>query len=121
MKKALIIDDEIDIVEILSNWLGEFGYESDAVYDVDAAIKLLNESEYYTVFCDLKMPGKTGADLLEYIRGTIPSLVTRFVLITGTIIDDDLDSQIKKDGAHILRKPFILKELEKIILSFETE
>jgi CheY-like chemotaxis protein len=120
LKKALIIDDEIDIVEILSNWLNEFGYESDTVHDVDAAIKLLDENEYFTVFCDLKMPGKTGADLLEYIKDAIPTLVTRFVLITGTIIDDDLDSQIKKGGAHILRKPFILKELEQIILSFET-
>lgn len=121
MKKALIIDDEIDIVEILSKWLNELGYESDTVYNVDAAIKLLDENEYFTVFCDLKMPGKSGADLLEYIRDGIPSLVTRFVLITGTIIDDDLDSQIEKVGAHIMRKPFILKDIEKIVSSFETD
>jgi CheY-like chemotaxis protein len=121
LKKALIIDDEVDIVEILSSWLSEFGYETDTVYDVDAAMKLIDENEYFSVFCDLKMPGKTGADLLEYIKDVVPSLVRRFVLITGTILDDDLNTQIEVSGAHVLRKPFILKELETIVLSFEAE
>lgn len=121
MKKVLIIDDEADIVEILSNWIGEFGYESDNVSDVESAIKLLSENDYYAVFCDLKMPGKTGVDLLCYIEETFPALIRRFVLITGTIIDESLEARIQEQGAYILEKPFILKELKQIVNSFESD
>lgn len=121
MRKVLIIDDESDIVEILANWIHDFGYKSYTVNNVDTAIKFLNETDYYAVFCDLKMPGKTGVDLFYHILETFPGLISRFVLVTGTIIDEALESTINDSGAYILKKPFVLKELEQIVTSFSSD
>ncbi len=119
MERVLIIDDEEDIAEILSLWVRDFGYESDSVSDVDSAIQLLNKEKYSAVFCDLKMPGRSGAELLDYINDTFSHLLPKFVLITGTIMDEELENFIRDRGAHILRKPFVLKDVRGIITSFE--
>ncbi|UCG78179.1 MAG: response regulator [Nitrospirota bacterium] len=119
--KALIIDDEIDIVEILHSWLEELGYESDSANDVDSAIRLLKGVQYSVIICDLKMPGKSGGDLMKFILENDPLLIERFILMTGTIVDDDMEDDLRSYGARILKKPFMLAEMKAVISSLTSD
>lgn len=115
MGSILVVEDEQDVIDILSVWLDELGYGIEAVNNVDSAVELLHENNYFAVISDLKMPGKDGGALLDYIKDSMPSLAKRFILITGTIANDELEANIKKQGAHLLRKPFMFDELKEVI------
>jgi len=117
MKRILIIDDEDDIVEILSLWMNDLGFECDTADNVDSAIDMLRSGEYAAIFCDLKMPGKSGEALLEYIRSAFEGLARKFVLITGTLVEEELEQLIHKHGASILRKPFTFNEIRSLLSS----
>ncbi len=109
--KILLVDDEPLIAEEASEALTDEGYDCIAVNSVDAAVEALNNNpDIAVIVTDMKMPGKTGADLIREVReGVAPDM--KFIVMSGhdgaTAETKDVDIK----AYPLLRKPLDISEL----------
>jgi two-component system LytT family response regulator len=75
--KALVIDDERLARNEVRRMLAEFSWVSvvGEAEKADEALTKINELRPDLLFLDVQMPGKTGFDLLESIRGELPHVI----------------------------------------------
>ena len=69
-KKILIIDDDAELGEEMSENLEAEGYAVDSVMDGLKGVELIRKKTYNVYLLDFKMQGITGIDLLKEIRKT---------------------------------------------------
>lgn len=69
-KRILLVDDEVTFVKALKVQLNHLSalFETDICSSVSEAIKLLKTKEYNLIITDIKMPEKSGIDLLLHLR-----------------------------------------------------
>jgi PAS domain S-box-containing protein len=112
----LVIDDEAAILDYLRQVLANAGYETETVPDTESARRLLREKDYDLILLDIKMPGRSGIELYEDLKATIPGLQNKVIVITGDISSDDTKSFLSATGVACLAKPFdasrLLGEIE---------
>ncbi|MBZ0156361.1 MAG: response regulator [Alphaproteobacteria bacterium] len=120
MRRVLIIDDEPDVAELMRLFLGSLGYEADVFLSGEKAMRAVEDSRYWAVFCDYLMPGTTGDLLYRQIRGRDGGLAKRFALITGAVLDEHLEEFLKNERVKVIGKPFKLDEIKSILTEFET-
>lgn len=68
MHRILIVEDDFDILEMLSSWLTEAGYETIEAADGMKALELFEESQCGLVLLDLMLPKIDGFGVCEWIR-----------------------------------------------------
>jgi DNA-binding response OmpR family regulator len=107
--KALLIDDEEELVTTLVERLDYRGIKSDYALDGYEALAKMRDGGYNVVVLDLKLPGMGGAEVLKHIIDEYPDV--RVLLITGHgSAANDIEG--KPEGAYAyLIKPVNLEEL----------
>ena len=108
MARVLIIDDDTELCELLSGFLGQEGFEVDAVFDgADGARRAL-ERRHDLVILDVMLPGGNGFDVLRQIRGSsrVPVIM---LTARGEEVDRIVGLEIGADD--YLSKPFNPREL----------
>ncbi|MBE0501177.1 MAG: response regulator transcription factor [Desulfuromonadales bacterium] len=108
MNRILVIDDDIELCELLTDYLSSEGFEVDTVnHGEQGALRALAE-EYALVVLDVMLPGMNGFDVLRKIRA-----VSRLPVIMLTARGDDIDRIVGLElGADdYLPKPFNPREL----------
>ncbi len=105
--KILLVDDEPFIAEEASEALTDEGYDCIAVDSVDAAMKTLkNNPDIAVIVTDMKMPGKSGADLIREVReGLAPDM--KFIVMSG-----HGGITVGMNGVDIKAYPFLRKPLD---------
>ena len=112
LKLILIIDDEPLILNLLSKSLTINGYTVDTAENGEKGIKKIESNNYSLILTDMKMPGLSGEQVLQYSKN-IRKNVTPVVGMSGTpwLLDQsDFDS--------VLAKPFSMKDLLKVTRQF---
>ncbi|MBF0505729.1 MAG: response regulator transcription factor [Nitrospirae bacterium] len=111
MKTILVIDDEVDIVELVSYNLKKEGFAVDVAYDGEAALKKVRSCPYDLIVLDLMLPGIQGLELCRMIRNDSSIADTPIVMLTakGEEVDKVLGLEIGADDYMI--KPFSPREL----------
>ncbi len=111
MKTILVIDDEKDIVELVSYNLKKEGFAVDAAYDGETALKKIRSTPYELIVLDLMLPGVQGLELCRIIRNDPAIADTPIVMLTakGEEVDKVLGLEIGADDYMI--KPFSPREL----------
>lgn len=100
---VLLVDDEREFVDALSNRLGLRGIHCDVVYDGPDALKYVESKEPDVMVLDLKMPGLHGMEVLRKLSKTHPQV--QVVVLTGHGTDRD-EEEAKRLGAFgYLQKP----------------
>lgn len=102
--RALLVDDEPVIREILAERLGHEDYECVGCGSGEEALALIRESAFDVILSDLNMPGMSGLDLLEAARRDCARAA--FILVTGT---QDVQTGIRamrQGAADYVTKPF---------------
>jgi len=108
----LIVDDEEPVRRLLNNKLSSEGYRCHEASDSRKALDELRRNRIGLVMLDIKMPGKSGTELLPEIKSGYPDISV--IMITATA-DMQTAIQCLKQGAYdYVTKPF---ELEAITLS----
>lgn len=79
--KALVIDDDADIRELLQYMLELSGFEVETLRDGIDALRL--EAWYDVILVDLKMPVFDGERLIDYWLMTRPELLRRVIVLSG--------------------------------------
>jgi putative nucleotidyltransferase with HDIG domain len=111
-KTILIVDDEEVIRRLLHQKLSGEGYHCEEAGSAEQALDRLRSNTVELVILDIKMPGKSGIELLPEIRA---SYTDTAVIMATAITDTSTAIQCMKDGAYdYLTKPF---NLDEVILS----
>lgn len=107
--KILVVDDDTDLLELLSIRLTAAGYEAETVQSAEAALNHLDVSRPQLVITDMQMSGMDGMALFERIHRTTPTLPVIMLTAHGTIPDAVAAAQRGVFG--YLTKPFDSKTL----------
>ncbi len=107
--KILVVDDDADLLELLSIRLSAAGYEVETVKNAEAALNRLDVSRPQLVITDMQMGGMDGMALFEHIHRTTPTLPVIILTAHGTIPDAVAAAQRGVFG--YLAKPFDSKTL----------
>jgi DNA-binding NtrC family response regulator len=111
--KALIVDDEKVVRDFLVRFLRLKGIEAKAVEDGYQAIELARQEEFNLLFAEANMRKMDGLQIFREIKKIRPGI--KFIMTTGSAMDEMLE-QGKKEGAIAsIRKPFDFDELNTLI------
>ena len=108
----LIVDDEESVRGLLHQRLAREGYHCQEAGSADQALAQLRSNPAELVLLDIKMPGKSGIELLPEIKADYPDTA---VIMATAVTDANIAIQCMKDGAYdYVTKPF---NLDEVILS----
>ena len=103
-KSILVVDDDPYILESTSMMILEYGFTVVSCNSVDSALDHMKSMEFALVLTDIKMPGRTGIDLLEIIHADHPEIPV--ILLTGYAELDTAIEAIKLGAFDFIKKPF---------------
>jgi two-component system NtrC family response regulator len=110
---VLIIDDDKSLLRVLEHNLSVAGYIVQATSDPRSALTLLKEKVYALVITDLKMPEKSGHDIIRIINNTYPETVV--VMLTGFATIDDAVIAMKEGAYDFIQKPVDSAKLQQVV------
>jgi DNA-binding NtrC family response regulator len=105
----LLIDDEPQLRETLSDVLKEAGHVVTEVGDGTEAAALIADRTFEVILSDVRLPGVDGLTLLRTVRRDAP--LTDFILMTAFADLSDAVAALKEGASDYLTKPFDLDEL----------
>ncbi|SNZ10280.1 two-component system, NtrC family, response regulator PilR [Persephonella hydrogeniphila] len=111
--KALIVDDELNIQEILGILLEDFGFEVDKASNKKEADKLIEQNYYDLALLDLRLPDGSGIEILKKLKEKNPK--TEVVIITAFASSETAVEAIKLGAYDYISKPFEVNELRLLI------
>ncbi len=85
--RLLVVDDDADMLRLLSMRLNAAGYRVSAVGSAEAALAQLDVERPQLVLSDVRLPGRDGLALFDEIRARHPSLPVILLTAHGTIPD----------------------------------
>jgi DNA-binding NtrC family response regulator len=109
----LIVDDEEPQRRVLAGFLKKRGYEVETAGDADEAMGIVSSRTVDLVLTDLRMPGRTGVELVDAVRGANPEIPVVVMTAYGTVTSA-VDA-MKRGAADYLSKPVNLDELEVLV------
>lgn len=112
-RKILIVDDNPNMSNLLSDILEIFDYEGSHAENGKDALDRLRQGKYDMVFTDLRMPQMDGYDLLEAIKSEHPTMPV--VVVTGYATGDARETELSRKADGFLHKPFKVDEIESIL------
>lgn len=107
--KILLLEDDLNLSETVSEYLKDSGFEVSCVYDGDEAIELIYEHNFDLLLLDVNVPNKNGFEVLKEVRKN--NKKTAAIFITSLNSMDSLEEGFNSGCDDYIRKPFELKEL----------
>ncbi len=108
MERILIVDDDRELCELLTEYLTQEGFEVDAVYDGQTGLEKALEPGYAIVVLDVMLPQLNGFDVLRSLRAESDVPV---VMLTARGDDVDKIVGLEIGADDYLPKPFNTREL----------
>ena len=102
--KVLLVDDEREFVQTLSERLIMRDMGPAVAYDGESALNLIKEDEPEVIIVDLKMPGIDGLEVLRKVKETRPEI--EVIILTGHGHEEDRELCMKLGAFAYLQKPF---------------
>jgi PAS domain S-box-containing protein len=112
-KRVLVVDDEQLILKIISDILTKEGYEVVVANNCEKAAEYLRTSRIDVVLSDIKMPVKSGIDLLEEIKKKDPNIPV--ILMTGFASLETAVEAVQNGAFDYLIKPLDYGKLRSVI------
>jgi len=109
----LVVDDNNDLAEGMSDLLDALGYDVAIANDGFAAVSLVEKSSFDIALMDIKMPGMNGVEAYKQIKEINPKIEA--IMMTG-YSDDDLIKEALSEGAReVMNKPIDFGRLVALI------
>jgi DNA-binding NtrC family response regulator len=121
VRKILVIDDEPYITDIIRLFSERLDCQVDTADSANSALDKLHavDSDYWAVFCDLKMPGLNGIELYHIVNEMKKNETLRFALLTGSIPDDEVLDMVREKKILYFRKPFTFQDFKSVMTELE--
>lgn len=107
-RKILIVDDEQNILDVVTAYLEKEGYETITAIDGEAALKIIEKETIHLVVLDLMLPKISGEEICHRIRAhsDIP-----IIMLTAKVDEEDKIQGLSIGADDYLTKPFSAREL----------
>lgn len=109
----LVVDDDLDMIETLTDIFGALGHDTDGAGNGFRAIDMAKEKAYDMALIDIKMPGKNGIEVLEELKNISPS--TNVIMMTAYSVENLVKKALEEGAICIVHKPLDIKRLESLI------
>jgi two-component system response regulator PilR (NtrC family) len=111
--RALVIDDEPDICELLSLTLGRMDIDTESAGDVGGAKSLLGSQEFDLCLTDMRLPDGDGLELVEWMQVHAPGVPVAVITAHGNI--ETAVQALKLGAFDFISKPLDLNHLRNIV------
>ena len=113
MKKALIIDDDRNILTTLEMYLEDKGFETVTAATGEEGLRCFSNKTPDLVLLDMKLPDRNGLDVLKEI--VTSGIKTQVLMITAYATIDTAVSAVKMGAFDYLPKPFVPGQLDLVL------
>lgn len=113
--RVLIVDDEKEIAQTLSEILVADGHRIEFADSGREALALLDRRDYDAVLCDLRMPDLDGQGLYRQLEERQHHVLGRFIFVTGDTFGHNASEFFKETGLPYLEKPFTPVEVRSLV------
>ena len=115
MARILIVDDEEEVLVLLSKELRDRDYEVDTALSGEEALEKIKENRPHLMLLDIRMPGMDGVETLKKAREIDPRLA---VVMVTAVAEEDIAKDAIKMGAHdYITKPIDLNYLNLVVMT----
>ena len=114
-RRALVIDDERDIAELIAEMLTREGFAAEVVTSGEEALAELRRGSYDLVLSDVRMPELDGPALLRRLQSDWPALADRLIFVTGDTLGLGAGSVLDKLGRPVIEKPISPDDLRRAV------
>ncbi len=111
--RALIIDDEPDIRELLEITLGRMEIDTRAAKDLSSARQMLTEETFDFCLTDMHLPDGNGIELVQHISQEYPQLPVAMITAHGNM--ESAVEALKAGAFDFVSKPVNLQLLRKLV------
>jgi len=101
--KVLLVDDEIDFLEVMSQRMKARGLEITTAESAEQAISIIEKKSFDAVIMDFQMPGMNGMEALKIIKKNKPEM--QIILLTAYATIEKTVEVIKAGAMDLLEKP----------------
>jgi two-component system, OmpR family, response regulator CpxR len=109
LDKVLIIDDDVELCDLIAEFLKDEGFAVDAVHDPELGLARLGSEPYSIVILDVMLPKFNGFEVLRRLRSAGNSVPVLLLTARGDEVDRIVGLEIGADD--YLPKPFNTREL----------
>lgn len=110
--RVLIVDDEKEIREVLSDLLNS-SYDCVTVASAEDALAALEDGDYDLVISDIMMGGMSGLELIPRVRAVAPEVVV--IMISGVQTIESAIAALRAGSFDYIMKPFDIRHVEAAV------
>ncbi len=109
--EILIVDDEPDLVELVSYNLRKEHFSVDSARDGDEALKKIFSKRYSLIILDIMLPGLGGLELCKVLRNNPSTHDIPVIMLTAKSLEEDRIKGLETGADDYITKPFSPREL----------
>jgi len=111
--KVIIVEDNVEVLESLSEILTSEGYEVETATSGEEGIKKCRTEQFSLALLDIKLPDMEGTQVLEVLHREFPGMVK--IMITGHPSLENAVASLKRGADAYLMKPINPANLLKVL------
>ncbi len=111
--RALVVDDEPEVREMLTDYLKENGFEALGAWDGEEALRRIPEFRPHIVLLDILMPGPSGVETLRRLKPVLHE--TCVIMITAHDDVETAQRTLEMGAVDYVRKPVDLGYLDSLL------
>jgi len=109
--KILVVDDEPDIVSLVSYNLGKEGFRVSSAGTGDEALLQARKGDVALIILDVMLPGMSGLEVCRALRGDPKTADVPVIMLTARVEEPDRVRGLETGADDYLTKPFSPREL----------
>ena len=109
--KILVVDDEPDVVDLITHALGDEGFEVLGAYDGISALDMVETERPDLVLLDIMMPMMSGYEVCEQLKANPQTQGIPVVLFSSAHAPQARAQSMKVGAVALIEKPFFPAEL----------
>lgn len=113
--KILIVDDEKNLVSLLSRLLKRLSYDIEVAFDGAQAIEAARRFKPNLVLLDIKMPSMNGIEVLKELKSDPEFAKTPVVVLSAKGQLHEINAGLEAGADEYLCKPVMLNEIVNTI------
>ncbi len=115
MKKALVVEDDPDLLEILTRQLDMMGFSVITAKHGKEGVEKAFEEKPHLILMDIMMPEMSGRDATRMIRGNPDTEDIPILVVSALYLGSEIRSCFEAGCNDYISKPFAFKQLQQKI------